>query len=118
MAAILLTLPRNDFIAEEQLHDSHRFSITYRLVVPRCERSRDESPGIAVRCAAMVPPAFIEYALRHGATKVRVLGCEPECAYRLGMELTDARFAGTREPHLRRTVRATRKDHEYSFVLH
>ena len=84
----------------------------------RCERSRDESPGIAVRCAAMVPPAFIEYALRHGATKVRVLGCEPECAYRLGMELTDARFAGTREPHLRRTVRATRKDHEYSFVLH
>ena len=32
--------------------------------------------------------------------------------------LSDARFAARREPHLRRTVGVTRKDHEYSFTLH
>ena len=89
-------------------------------IVFRCERSRGEeprSPYIGVRCLAMLPPAFVEYALRNGAREVRALGCEPECAFRLGMELCDARFAGSREPHLRRTVRAERKDHEYSFAL-
>jgi coenzyme F420-reducing hydrogenase delta subunit len=65
----------------------------------------------------MLPPAFVEYALRNGARRVRAIGCERECAYRLGMELCDERFAGRREPHLRATVRAERHDHEYSFVL-
>ena len=91
-----------------------------RQIVFRCERSRGEqprSPYIGVRCLAMLPPAFVEYALRNGAREVRALGCEPECAFRLGMELCDARFAGSREPHLRRTVRAERKNHEYSFAL-
>ncbi len=91
-----------------------------RPVVFHCENSRTPPSGdaIVLRCLAMLPPAFVEYALRHGAREVRAIGCAPECAYRLGMELCDARFAGRREPHLRRTVRATRKDHEYSFALH
>ena len=89
-------------------------------IVFRCESSRHKSAlarSIGVRCLAMLPPAFIEYALRNGAREVRAIGCEPECAYRLGMELCDDRFAGAREPHLRATVRAERKDHEYSFAL-
>jgi ferredoxin len=86
-------------------------------VVFACEKGSGPFSGITVRCLAMLPPAFIEYALRHGAREVHAIGCAPECAYRLGMELCDARFAGTREPHLRRTVRAVRKDHEYSFAL-
>ena len=89
-------------------------------IVFACEKREKGSgtfSGIAVRCLAMLPPAFIEYALRHGATAVRAVGCQSECAYRLGFDLSDARFAGSREPHLRRTVRATRKDHEYSFAL-
>jgi ferredoxin len=90
-----------------------------RTLVFYCENSKVTKPGgaLTLRCLAMLPPAFIEYALRHGAREVRAIGCAPECAYRLGMELADARFAGTREPHLRATVRAERKDHEYSFAL-
>lgn len=92
-----------------------------RDVVFRCEKGSgplSSQPAIALRCLAMLPPAFIEYALRHGARNVRAIGCAPECAYRLGMALSDARFAGRREPHLRRTVGVTRKDDEYSFTLH
>jgi quinol-cytochrome oxidoreductase complex cytochrome b subunit len=73
--------------------------------------------AVSLRCLAMLPPAFIEYALRNGAQRVRAVGCEGECAYRLGMELAEERFAGRREPHLRATVRAERKDNEYSFAL-
>jgi ferredoxin len=75
-------------------------------------------PGaIAVRCLAMLPPAFVEYALRNGAARVTAIGCEGECRYRLGMELCEERFAGRREPHLRANVRAQRNHNEYRFVL-
>ena len=73
--------------------------------------------AIALRCLAMLPPAFVEYALRKGARRVRAIGCERECAYRLGMTLCDERFTGRCEPHLRATVRAERHNNEYSFVL-
>lgn len=88
-------------------------------LVFRCDNSQAAAAegAIALPCLAMLPPAFVEYALRHGAREVRAVGCEPECAYRLGMELCDARFAGTRQPRLRANVRAERKDHEYSFAL-
>jgi coenzyme F420-reducing hydrogenase delta subunit len=65
----------------------------------------------------MLPPAFVEYALRQGARRVRAVGCDGECACRLGMELCDERFAGRREPHLRATVRAERHGNEYTFAL-
>jgi len=85
-------------------------------VVFCCEKA-PTAGAIALRCLAMLPPAFIEYALRNGAQRVRAVGCEGECAYRLGMELAEERFAGRREPHLRATVRAERREHEYSFSL-
>jgi ferredoxin len=81
-----------------------------------CEKN--PAPGaIALRCLAMLPPSVVEYALRNGARRVRASGCALECAYRLGMELCDERFAGAREPHLRASVRATKADHEYCFAL-
>jgi ferredoxin len=85
-------------------------------IVFACERS---SPGgaIALRCLSMLPPAFIEYALRNGARRVTARGCSGECAYRLGLELAAERFSRRREPRLRATVVATQKDHEYSFAL-
>jgi len=85
-------------------------------LVFRCEKSERQG-DIGLRCLAMLPPAFVEYALRNGARRVRAFGCEGECAYRLGMELCDERFSGRREPHLRATVRTQRHDNEYSFVL-
>jgi ferredoxin/coenzyme F420-reducing hydrogenase delta subunit len=67
--------------------------------------ARAGSEVLALPCIAMLPPSFVEYALRRGARGVFLLTCrEGECAYRLGTELTAARFAGTREPHLRPTV--------------
>jgi ferredoxin len=81
-----------------------------------CEKN--PVPGaIALRCLAMLPPAFVEYALRNGAARVKALGCKGECAYRLGLELSEERFARRREPHLRATVRFERKNNEYRFVL-
>jgi ferredoxin len=86
-------------------------------VVFSCERSKAQG-GIRLRCLGMLPPSFIEYALRHGARSVRAVGCDP-CAYRLGLDLSAQRFAGTREPHLRPTVAVTRENgHEYAFALH
>jgi ferredoxin len=85
-------------------------------VVFCCEKA-PAAGAIGLRCLAMLPPAFIEYALRNGAQRVRAVGCKGECAYRLGLELAEARFAGLREPHLRATVRTERKDNEYSFAL-
>ena len=85
-------------------------------IVFACERS-SRPGGIGLRCLAMLPPAFIEYALRNGARRVTARGCDTECAYRLGLELADERFARRREPRLRATVVATRTDHGDSFAL-
>jgi len=56
-------------------------------------------------CAGMLPPSFIEYALRGGADGVLVSGCrEGGCEFRLGQRWTLQRLSGEREPHLRATV--------------
>jgi ferredoxin len=81
-----------------------------------CEKSGAD--GIALRCLAMLPPSFVEYALRHGARRVRAVGCrEGQCAWRIGLELSAERFAGAREPHLRANVRAEKLDDAYTFAL-
>ncbi|MBE0620790.1 MAG: hydrogenase iron-sulfur subunit [Burkholderiales bacterium] len=59
-------------------------------------------------CTGMLPPSFVEYALRGGAAGVLVTGCrEGGCAFRLGNRWTEERLAGLREPHLR--ARPSRK---------
>ncbi len=64
---------------------------------------------IAVECAAMVPPAFVEYALRSGAAGVVIAGCrEGDCEYRLGDRWTQERLARSRKPSLRASVPAQR----------
>jgi quinol-cytochrome oxidoreductase complex cytochrome b subunit/coenzyme F420-reducing hydrogenase delta subunit len=63
---------------------------------------------LSLVCAGMLPPSFIEYALRGGADGVLVAGCsEDGCEFRLGQRWTAQRLAGEREPHLRRSVPAT-----------
>jgi coenzyme F420-reducing hydrogenase delta subunit len=65
-------------------------------------------PDVAVfslLCIGMLPPSFIEYALRHGADGVLIATCRRgECAYRLGNRWLDERLAGGREPRLRPSV--------------
>jgi ferredoxin/coenzyme F420-reducing hydrogenase delta subunit len=65
-------------------------------------------PGVlafSLPCAANLPPSFVDYALREGASEVLVAGCRAGgCAFRLGQRWTDQRLRGTREPHLRADV--------------
>lgn len=63
--------------------------------------------ALSMPCIAQLPPSFVEYALRHGASEVLVAGCrEGGCAFRLGQRWTAERLRGAREPHLRAGVPA------------
>lgn len=83
-----------------------------KIVVFGCDRgARVESlagPDVAafsLMCIAALSPSFVEYALRDGAAGVLVSGCRANgCEFRLGQRWTEARLAGTREPHLRASV--------------
>jgi coenzyme F420-reducing hydrogenase delta subunit/ferredoxin len=89
-----------------------RLSGEAKVLVFGCECAGDaaalERPGVAavnLLCTGMLPPSFIEYALRAGADGVLITGCrESDCAYRLGNVLTGERLRGEREPHLRANV--------------
>jgi coenzyme F420-reducing hydrogenase delta subunit/ferredoxin len=64
---------------------------------------------ISLACTAMLPPSFIEYAVRNGIDGVLITGCrDGDCAYRFGNRWTEERLRGVREPHLRSTVPAER----------
>lgn len=61
--------------------------------------------GYNLLCIGLLPPSFIEYALRAGAAGVIISGCvEGGCEFRLGNEWTAQRLRGEREPHLRKSV--------------
>lgn len=61
-----------------------------------------ETAAISLLCTGMLPPAFVEFALREGASGVMVTGCRgSSCDFRLGGHWTEERLAGEREPHLR-----------------
>ena len=73
-------------------------------------RLEDRSTAVLdLMCTGLLPPSFVEYALRGGADGVLVTGCrEGSCAYRLGTRWTEERLTGRREPYLRPTVPAER----------
>ena len=83
-----------------------------RLVVFGCDQGADvsalaarDTATLSLICTGMLPPSFIEYALRSGIDGVVISGCrEGGCDFRLGMEWTHARLARQREPHLRNLV--------------
>lgn len=57
---------------------------------------------IELECAGMLPPSFIDYALRLGAQGVVIAGCrEADCEFRLGDRWVQERFTGARAPRLR-----------------
>jgi ferredoxin/coenzyme F420-reducing hydrogenase delta subunit len=83
-----------------------------RLVVFGCDQGADvtalaapDTAAMSLICAGMLPPSFIEYALRSGADGVVVAGCrDGGCEFRLGMEWTRERLTRNREPELRALV--------------
>ena len=75
------------------------------VVVFACTPAGLHAGAIAVECAAMVPPVFVQYALRHGARGVVIAGCrEGDCEHRLGDRWIGERFSGVRAPALRESV--------------
>ena len=89
-----------------------QLSGTTKLVVFGCDRGADvrrlasaDTAAISLLCTGMLPPSFVEYALRSGADGVVVSGCrEGGCDFRLGMQWTQERLDRSREPHLRGLV--------------
>ena len=87
-----------------------------RVVVFGCDRAADvaalrsaDTAAMSLICAGMLPPSFVEYALRNGADGVLVTGCaDGACDYRFGQRWLEERVAGTREPHLRANVQRER----------
>ncbi len=89
-----------------------------RIVVIGCERGARvaaldgaDVTSLNLICTGMLPPSFVEYALRGGATGVLVTGCrEGGCEFRLGPQWTRQRLQGGREPRLRASVPRERVD--------
>ena len=87
-----------------------------KVVVFGCDRGADvrtlDGPGVAalsLPCGGMLPPSFVEYALRDGADGVVVAACPAaDCEFRTGSQWLAERLAGRREPHLRASVPAER----------
>jgi quinol-cytochrome oxidoreductase complex cytochrome b subunit/coenzyme F420-reducing hydrogenase delta subunit/Fe-S-cluster-containing hydrogenase component 2 len=87
-----------------------------RLVVFGCDQGARvqalAAPDVlpfSLVCAGMLPPSFVEYALRGGADGVLIAGCrEDGCEFRLGQRWTAQRLLGQREPYLRSAVPAGR----------
>jgi quinol-cytochrome oxidoreductase complex cytochrome b subunit/coenzyme F420-reducing hydrogenase delta subunit len=83
-----------------------------RLVVFGCDHganvaavASDDIATFSLTCIGQLPPSFIEYALRDGASGVLVATCpESGCAFRIGDRWTLERLAGERPPVLRTSV--------------
>jgi coenzyme F420-reducing hydrogenase delta subunit/ferredoxin len=83
-----------------------------RIVVFGCRWGADvaalagaDTATVELLCAAMLPPSFVEYALRAGADGVLVAGCrEGDCEFRVGDALVEERLDARRLPALRPTV--------------
>lgn len=84
----------------------------HKLVVFGCDHGASvdalRGPSVAafsLVCTGMLPPSFVEYALRDGAAGVLVTGCRSGgCEFRLGQKWTEERLSGLREPYLRVAV--------------
>jgi ferredoxin len=80
-----------------------------RIVVVGCRQAADfdvladaATAVLTLECAAMLPPSFLEYAMRMGASGVLIAGCrESDCEFRLGDRWVKERLLGQREPRLR-----------------
>ncbi len=82
-----------------------------RIIIFGCDHGARvnllQDPNItafSLPCIGMLPPSFIEYALRDGAAGVLISGCQSNnCEFRLGQKWMEERIEGVREPHFRTT---------------
>ncbi len=98
---------------EEQLA---QMSGRTKIIIFGCARSANskvltapDTAVISLICTGILPPSFIEYALRGGADGVLLTGCRSGgCDFRLGDRWTTERLSGQREPGLRSKVPLSR----------
>lgn len=70
-----------------------------------CPAPRDGVAVLRLPCIGMLPPSFVEYALRAGVDGVFVAACsDGDCEFKSGDTLLRQRLAGEREPSLRASV--------------
>jgi coenzyme F420-reducing hydrogenase delta subunit len=81
-----------------------------RIMLVGCDNAANiaklHGPSVAVMslpCTAMLPPSFIEFALReHRVDGILITGCrEHDCYHRMGVLWTEQRLTAKREPRLR-----------------
>ena len=88
----------------------------HRILLVGCEHgvdvrafAADDVATLLLPCIGMLPPAFIEHALRHGAAGVLLSGCRlGDCYHRLGGAWLRARLSNERRPFLRHSVDRSR----------
>ncbi len=94
------------------LSKSEKFADGKRVLVYACSKADTktlESDGaqvVTMPCIGMLPPSFIDFAIsRELADDVVLAACSPgSCYYRLGIDWTQQRIAGERDPYLRKRV--------------
>jgi len=99
------------------MNDLAKLKGEVRIMVFGCDSAANieelRGEGVAVLslpCTAMLPPTFIEYALReHQIDGVFITGCrENDCYHRMGGIWTVQRLAAKREPRLRSRTESER----------
>jgi len=113
-----IELPEHPIAAlrEATLQASREFVKGRRVLVYACEHAGAEALAddngrvLTMPCVAMLPPAFIDFALsRNLADGIAILGCaERDCYYRLGGNWMQQRLDSERDPYLRRRVNRAR----------
>jgi coenzyme F420-reducing hydrogenase delta subunit len=100
-------------IRERTLAATAALSGTDRVMVYACRSVPNLAPleksGVAtlvLPCVAALPPSFIDFVIsRRHADGVALAGCAAgDCCERFGVDWTQQRLAGVRDPYLRRRV--------------
>ena len=100
-------------LREQTLAATANLSGAARVLVFGCRYGPDlqalQAPGVgvlALPCIAMLPPSFLDFVItRRHADGVLLTGCPAgNCHHRLGIEWTQQRLAGERDPYLRKRV--------------
>lgn len=77
-------------------------TVVFRCAAAAALEPADGVIDVGLVCAGMLPPSFVDYALREGAQGVVVSSCSAEdCEFRFGARWIAQRLAGEREPRLR-----------------
>lgn len=87
-----------------------------KIIVMGCENALDFSSleaenmhVVSLFCIGMMPATLVEYALAHGADGVFISGCRTgDCFFRYGNVWMDERFAGDRQPVMRKRADRSR----------